>query len=104
MNNTRQHKRFQTQREAHFFLHHTQEQGRECTIINVSRKGMGIIFHTDETLHPGAIIRLEVPVTTAFDAISVSGMLKWIDRIDSDFIGGIELSKELNDVKFSKLC
>ncbi len=104
MANTRQHKRYQTHREAHYFLHHTQERGRQCTIINVSRKGMGIIFHTDETLHPGETIRLEVPVRTAFESISVSGMVKWVDKIDSDFIGGIELTKELNDVKFSKLC
>ena len=104
MTTIRQHKRYQTHREAHYFLHHTKENGRQCTIINVSRKGMGIIFPTDETLYPGATIRLEVPVTTTFESISVSGMLKWIDRMDADCIGGIELTKELNDVKFSKLC
>ena len=104
MSSTRRYKRYQTQREAHFFLHHAQEQGRDCTIINVSRKGVGIIFHTDETLQPGSTIRLEVPVTTAFESISVSGLLKWVDKMDADCIGGIELTKELNDVIFSKLC
>jgi len=104
MKNTRQHKRYATQREAYYFLQHTQEPGRECTIINVSRKGMGVLFHTNEAIHPGSSIRLEVPVRTAFESISVSGMLKWLDKIDRDLIGGIELTKELNDVKFSKLC
>ena len=104
MNNTRQHKRYSTQREAYYFLQHTQEPGRKCTIINVSRKGMGVTFHTDETIHPGSPIRLEVPVTTAFESISVSGMLNWLDKMDVDLIGGIELNKELNDVRFSKLC
>ena len=85
-------------------MHHTQEQGRECTIINVSRKGMGKIFHTDETLQPGSTIRLEVPVKTAFESISVSGMLKCVDKIDADCLGGVELTRELNDVIFSKLC
>ena len=104
MENTRRYERYPTQRQARFFLKDNAGEGHKCTITTVSRKGMGIIFHTDETLHPGETIRLEVPVRTAFESISVSGMLKWVDKVDSDFIGGIELTKELNDVKFSKLC
>ena len=104
MENTRRFKRYPTQREARFFLKDNSGEGKECTIITVSRKGMGILFHTDENLSIGTTIRFDVPVATSFAAISVRGMLKWLNKTEADFIGGVELTQELSDVKFSKLC
>ena len=104
MENTRRFKRYPTQRKARFFLKDNAGVGQECTIITVSRKGMGILFHTDEKIYVGTTIRFDVPVATSFETISVRGMLKWFDKKDVDFIGGVELTQELSDVKFSKLC
>jgi len=104
MEKTRRFKRYPTQREAQFFLKDTAEEGKECTIITVSRKGMGILFHTDEKITVGTTIRLDVPIATSFEAISVRGVLKWLDKKEADLIGGVELTQELSDVKFSKLC
>ena len=104
MENTRRFQRYPTQREARFFLKDNAGEGRECTIITVSRKGMGILFHTDEKINVGTIIRFDVPIATSFEAISVRGMLKWLDKKEADLIGGVELTQELSDVKFSKLC
>ena len=104
MESTRRFKRYPTQREARFFLKDTAEKGKECTIITVSRKGMGILFHTDEKISVGTTIRFDVPIATSFEAISVRGMLKWLDKTEADCIGGVELTQELSDVKFSKLC
>lgn len=104
MEYTRQYKRYPTQREAFYSLQDRITGKQGCTIFNVSRKGMGIVFHTTDPISIGEAIRLEIPVATALEWISVSGMVKWLDRVDSDVIGGIELNKELSDVKFSKLC
>ena len=104
MENTRRFKRYPTHREARFFLKDNAGEGQKCTITTVSRKGMGILFHTDEKINVGTTIRFDVPVATSFEAISVRGMLKWLDKTEVDFIGGVELTKELSDVKFSKLC
>jgi hypothetical protein len=104
MKNTRRFKRYPTQREARFFLKDSAGEGHKCTIITVSRKGMGILFHTDEKIKVGTAIRFDIPVATSFEAISVRGMLKWLDKTEAEFIGGIELIQELSDVKFSKLC
>jgi hypothetical protein len=104
MKTTRRFKRYPTQREARFFLKENAGGGQECTIITVSRKGMGIIFHTDEKINVGTTIRFDVPVATSLETISVRGMLKWLDQTEVDFIGGVELTQELSDVKFSKLC
>jgi hypothetical protein len=75
-----------------------------CTFINISRKGMGVLFRRIDGIDIGATIRIEIPVSTALDSISVNGMVKWVDKNESAYVGGIELSKELSDVKFSKLC
>ena len=104
MENTRRFKRYPTQRAARFFLKDNAGEGQACTIITVSRKGMGILFHTDEKINVGTPIRFDVPIATSFEAISVRGMLKWLDKTEADFIGGVELTRELSDVKFSKLC
>jgi len=52
---TRKYKRYPTQREARYFLENTTKDGQACSIVNVSRKGMGIIFHTDAVAAAGQI-------------------------------------------------
>ena len=100
---TRKYKRYPTQREGRYFLEGTTGDGQVCTIVNVSRKGMGIIFHTDEDMSVGTIIRVEVPITILSESISVRGILKWFDSMDIDIIGGIELTNELSDLQLSRL-
>ena len=103
MKYTRKYKRYPTHREARYFLEDTTKDGQVCSIVNVSRKGMGIIFHTDEEILVGAIIRVEVPITQSSESISVRGTVRWVDRMEIDIIGGLELMNELSDVQLSKL-
>jgi hypothetical protein len=42
--------RYLTQREAQYFIAERKGEGQECTIINVSREGMGIIFYSNEEI------------------------------------------------------
>ena len=100
---TRKYKRYPTHREARYFFEGTTEDWQVCTIVNVSRKGMGIIFHTDEEINVGAIIRVEVPNIQSSELISVRGTLRWVDRMEIDIIGGLELMNELSDVHLYKL-
>jgi hypothetical protein len=104
MEYTRQYVRYPTHREAFYCLHEKMTEKQKCTIINISRKGMGVLFRRIDGIDIGATIRIEIPVATALDSISVNGMVKWMDKNESTYVGGIELSKELSDVKFSKLC
>jgi hypothetical protein len=104
MEYTRQYVRYPTNREAFYCLHETLAKKQECTIINISRKGMGVLFRRIDGINIGAIIRIEIPISTALESISVNGMVKWVDKTESSYVGGIELNKELSDVKFSKLC
>ncbi|MBW2184699.1 MAG: PilZ domain-containing protein, partial [Deltaproteobacteria bacterium] len=93
--------RFLVQREAKYFSKEGLGNWQECTINNVSRKGMKILFH--ERNNVGSTICLEIPVPGELVSISIYGILKWIEERGNDFIGGIELTKMLDDEKFSKL-
>ena len=103
MQYTRQYKRYPTQMEAHFSLADSNGNRQACTIVNISRKGMGIIFHTDTEIDLGATIRVEVSIKGTSKSVSASGTLKWFDKMDIDVIGGIELINELSDVQLAKL-
>ena len=100
---TRKYERYPTQREARYFLPGSNGHGQACTIVNISRKGMGLIFHTDGEIDMGTTIRVEVPVKGTSRTISTSGTLKWFDKMDIDIIGGIELINELTDVELAQL-
>ena len=104
MEYTRQYVRYPTQREAFYCMYEQMSHKHECTIINISRKGMGVVFNRRNGIQIGVPIRIEIPIATALESIIVSGMVKWIDDTESSCLGGIELSKELSDVKFSKQC
>ncbi|MBW2183614.1 MAG: PilZ domain-containing protein [Deltaproteobacteria bacterium] len=104
MENTRRFERFPTQREAQYFLVRGKGKGQECTIIDVSRKGLGMIFHSNEEISVGTNIRLEIPDPITLDTIDIRGELRWSNKIGGEFIGGIELAMILSDVKYSKLA
>ena len=104
MENTRRFERFSTQRGGQYFLVKGKGRGQECTIIDVSHKGLGIIFHSNEEISVGTNIRLEIPDPTTIDTIDVRGELRWSKEIGGESIGGIELSRILSDVQFSKIA
>jgi len=104
MDEKRESKRYLTQRRAYYFLQVGEGIGHECTIINVSRKGLGVLFHTSEQINLGASIHLEVPDARSLESMNVRGELRWCKTIENEFIGGIELHKILSDIKFAKLA
>ena len=91
-----------TQLEARF-LKEGEKEWEEATIINVSRKGMGIKFHTSGEINTGSTLHLAIIMSGESDPIMVKGVLGWIKKKGNYFIGGIELAEELEDVKWAKL-
>lgn len=100
---TRKYKRYPTHREARYLPDNISGSAQLCTIVNVSRKGMGIIFHTDEEMRAGTVMHIEVPLTQCSEPIKVRGILRWVDRMEIDSIGGVELVNELSTVELSRL-
>ena len=88
---------------AHFYLEDISGSRQLCSIVTINRKGMGILFHTDVEMSIGIAIRVEVAVPGTSKTMSVSGNLRWFDKMEIDSIGGIELVKELNEEEVSRL-
>ncbi len=99
MENRRSFGRFDTQLKAKYFLKERKESWEKCAVIDVSRKGMGIIFTASEKINVGSTVLLEIAVPTAINPVHVIGILRWIRKKGNDFVGGIESTKVLDDVK-----
>ena len=89
MGNRRRFSRIDTLLDARYFR--KDKRGWEkCTIIDFSHKGVGIEFHTSEEINVGSNVHLEIFVPTEFEPVCVEGKLKWIDKKENDFVGGIK--------------
>ena len=103
MDEKRRFTRFDTQLKSHFFLKEKKRGRENCTITDVSRKGLGVEFHTPEILKPGSIAQFEISVSGELEPITVKGILRWIKKRGNEFIGGIEFAEILDDLTFAKL-
>jgi len=90
LDNRRKFSRFDTHMKAQYFLQEKNRGWEECTVIDISRKGMGIRFLTNEKVSVGSTLHLEISIPTELETINVKGILKRINQRENDFIGGIE--------------
>jgi len=60
---------------------------------------MGIIFLTREKINVGSTVLLEIAVSTELKPVHVVGILRWTRQKGNDFVGGVESTKILDDVK-----
>ena len=104
MEDRRSYIRFFSQLKARYTSINSKEGWEECTVINISRKGIAIKFFPSEKINVGSTVHLEIFAATEIKPINVKGVFKWIEKGGNDFVGGIELTEILDDVKFSKLC
>ena len=103
MKEKRREPRIPTQRKAHYFLKEGTDTLKECTLIDVSHRGMGIRFNTTEALYPGSTVIIDLTGSVARESLYVTGLLRWIEEGVNFFIGGIELIESLDDITLLKL-
>ena len=103
MSDKRKFLRVTKKRKTYYSPQEKIENLQDCTIIDVSRKGMQIVFL--EKIDLGAIICLQLPVAVPGElaATTINAQLKWIKKRGNNFIGGIELIENLDDEQFEKL-
>ena len=98
----RNYKRFPTQLKGTFLLKGGLRR-EQCTVLNVSRKGLGVAFHTKETISRGSSVYIEIYPPQELQPISVKGVVKWITQIENGYTGGVELMSKFDDAVLSKL-
>ncbi len=80
--------RFSAKLKAQYLVE-GEKEWKECTVINLSREGMGITFQTSEKIEVGSTIHVRIHMPTDSQPINIKGILKWIEQRGDDFIGGI---------------
>ena len=103
MEDRRRFGRFETQLKAHYISQDSKRDWEECTVISMSRKGVGIRFQKREKINEGSTIHLKVFVPEKLKPTIVEGVLKWIEERGNVLYGGIECNEILDEMRFSKL-
>lgn len=68
---------------------------RQCSIVDISREGMGLIVYLKDKLPIGCLLHFMVDVSTKERSVCFAGVLSWIKALKKDpdynFKGGIKL-------------
>lgn len=93
--------RYLTQLKAKYFLNEDSGSWKECTIINITPKGIGISF--TQGINMKSIINLMIIEPRGSKPVTTKGRLRWLKQRKNDFIGGIELAEALDETTFARL-
>ena len=91
--------RYPLAKRALYHLRGEKEEWKECVIIDVSSKGMGIRFLTPQKIKVGSTILLEIPGIVGFSPTHLIGIVRWIKQSGNEFMGGIESTELFDDTK-----
>jgi len=95
--------RYDTHMKATYYLEERNMGWEDCTITKLSRKGMGVTFHTEEKIPPDSTIHLKVFTSNENEYFTVKGDLRWIEKAGKTFMGGLELREILDEPKWLQL-
>ena len=101
--NTRRYGRFDTELKARYCVAENEGDWHACTVVNLSRKGIGIQLKAHETIELDTVIRLEVFIPEKSQPTSVQGIVKWTDTRGDGVFCGVEFIELLDEMKFSKI-
>ena len=94
MEDRRKFKRFPIQLSTRY-LEENKKEWQDCSVINISREGMGIEIYVRERIHRGSILQLEIVVPIKNEPLYVVGTLMWIRELKENpkfnFVGGVQL-------------
>ena len=105
MEDKRKFKRFSIDLNARYLLGRNQKEWRGCSVINISREGIGIEVYLRERIRIGSTLKIEIIVPTKEEPIKTVGVLVWIKEVKGkmDFVGGIKLIKIDSEEKWTLL-
>jgi len=101
--NKRRYGRFDTELKARYCVAEDEGDWHACTVVNLSRKGIGIRLDAHETIDLDTVILLEVFVPEKSRPTSVQGIVKWTDARGDSVFCGVESIELLDEMKFSKI-
>jgi hypothetical protein len=103
MNERRQLRRFSLKLKAHYTFEDERDNWRECSIIDVTYNGMGLQFHSFETIKVGTPIHLAIVIDQALRPVRIRGVIKWEGKGADGCVCGVELGEIMDEVTWNNL-
>ncbi len=80
---------------------------KECSVIDISREGMGISIYSREAITTGTGLRMEITVPVKHEPVAMEGVLMWIREQRNDphfnYIGGVRISSITAEDKWAMM-
>jgi Tfp pilus assembly protein PilZ len=94
--------RYATRLKAQYSLKEKEIDMKECTVIVIARKGMGIELHSQDKLDIGSTVYFKIIVPQESEAVMVTGEIRWIKQRKNNSACGIEFTEVLDKATFKK--
>ena len=94
--------RFATNLKAKYFLKES-SRNEICTIVDISRNGAGLEFHTSKEIEIGSNLLLEIFIPNKIELTVAEGIVRWGEQRKEGFLVGIEATSRLDEDKFAKV-
>lgn len=87
--------RFSVRASAHYSEENKEDWKQQCSIVNISREGMGVTVYLKTKLSLGCMLKFMVDIPEREKSVSFTGTLNWIKALKEDpdynYKGGIKL-------------
>ena len=99
--------RFPVRVRAHYSEENNEEEKTQCSIVNISREGMGVTVYLEAKLSLDAMLKFVVDVPGREKSVSFTGTLNWIKALkrdpDYNYKGGFKLTAIDSEDKWTLL-
>jgi c-di-GMP-binding flagellar brake protein YcgR len=76
--------RFSVRLSARYSEENKEDWKQQCSIVNISREGMGVTVYLKTKLSLGCILKFMVDVPEREKSVSFTGILNWIKALKED--------------------
>jgi len=99
--------RFPVENRAHYSEENNKDWNQHCSIVNISREGMGVTVYLKTKLSLGCVLKFMVDVPGREKSIFFTGTLNWIKSLKGEpeynYKGGIKLTTIESEDKWALL-
>jgi c-di-GMP-binding flagellar brake protein YcgR len=95
--------RIKTDLKAHCFIQNEESQPFECTIIDLSVSGAGVVFQHNGKMSIGDTVGINIFLPNTILHVSVRAEIRWKRRRAKDFICGVQFQELLSERMFQQL-
>jgi hypothetical protein len=92
---------------AHYSDENNEDREEQCSIVDISREGMGVTVYLKVKLSLGCMLKFMVDVPEKEKSVSFTGTLNWIKSLKGDadynYKGGIKLTAIDSEDKWTLL-